>query len=736
MKKILLLLFLLLAFFLNDIYAIPAYPRNVKMNINGTVCTVRLFGDEYFKRVETEEGYTIVEDDNGQWYYAILNSTGQLTYSAYKVGAKSEKERSFISELPLHLANNVERINSKTFERAKTIKRTTWQPVIGQRRMLIILMEFPDQKFTKTEEDFDNLFNQIGYKDDDAQGSVRDFFYRSSYGQMVLSCDIYGPYESAKTMRNYGGNSILGGGDKDPMALFEEAIKNVATETDLRMYDGDEDGYVDNVHIVFAGYGEEAGARSDAIWSHEVTFTKPYELQGLKIDRYSCAPELRGNSGNGISRIGPHCHEIGHALGAMDYYDADYDDGGQYLGTGDWDLMASGSWNNEGITPADVNPYVKAYCYGWIEPHFLPKGEVRLEPSDEDGNSYYVIRNGNEMYLLENRNPQSFNDGLPGSGLLIFHVHADLENVYNDINITHPQMCYVVCASSKIDVPGATSRDYGSINSEGCPYPGTSFNTLFSAASTPRAFWWNSEPCNIEISQIRLESDGCIYLTNASVDLELQSTEKTEILFEGFEGDSKYTLLSSEKSSWEKVKKSDYLDKVLGRPTSYEGNYSLQLSAKNNVTGSRSTIGLDCQHSVEATSLQISGYLTSKGLNNRMSNLVRVGWGTSESDITEWHELDISVNNVWTPFTLNVDPHNTYIAIEGVAHTGSIIAIDNLSIKQLITNGVKPLQCGVLNIESAGYQIFSINGTKQPHIQKGLNLIRLKDGTVRKFFAK
>ena len=65
---------------------------------------------------------------------------------------------------------------------------------------------------------------------------------------------------------------------------------------------------------------------------------------------YSCAPELRGNRGSGLSRIGVHCHEIGHSFGAMDFYDTDYEVNGEYAGTGQWDLMASGNWNNEGVS--------------------------------------------------------------------------------------------------------------------------------------------------------------------------------------------------------------------------------------------------------------------------------------------------------------------------------------------------------------------------------------------------
>lgn len=60
-------------------------------------------------------------------------------------------------------------------------------------------------------------------------------------------------------MAYYGSNGY-GGSDTNPYALFLEAMEHAVREIDLQDYDADGDGYVDNVHIVFAGYGEEAGA--------------------------------------------------------------------------------------------------------------------------------------------------------------------------------------------------------------------------------------------------------------------------------------------------------------------------------------------------------------------------------------------------------------------------------------------------------------------------------------------
>lgn len=710
------------------VHAIPAYPKKILMDINGKEKYVRLFGDEHSKRLENEEGYTIVQNEDDEWCYAILDGVGQLRPSPYKVGESYSELKAFVSSLPFHLSE-------KTHHAALSY-RAPKQPAIGQRRMLIILMEFPDRKFVKNNEDFENLFNQVNYSDDGAQGSVRDYFYRSSYGQLVLSCDVYGPYQTTKTMSNYGRNNIIGGSDKDPTALFEEAIEKVSEEADLQAYDGDKDGFIDNVHIIYAGYGEEAGGPSTAIWAHEAAFLKPYEIQGQKVDRYSCAAELRGNSGSGISRIGPHCHEIGHALGAMDFYDTDYAENGLYEGTGDWDLMASGSWNNEGITPADINPYVKIFCYGWTDSHSLPTGNIVIPPSDANKDAYYLLEKDNEYYLLENRNPQQYNDGLPGKGLLLFHVHSDIEKAGNEINNTAPQKCYVVCASANDGVPRSSGKDYGSINSESCPFPGSSNNTEFSTSSTPKAFWWSGAECRISLHDIALLPDGNISLYNDSHESDSKGAIGSESFFDGFETPKDYIQFTSAQAKWERVKNSGYVDMIAGRPVPYEGVYCLQLSAKNSIGNSVSTIRFGCTFDSDATEIVLSGFFISKGLNKREANLLRIAWHPKENDSWEYYDFEVPVNDIWTPFTLRIPPSPEYeFSIEGTAQMGSILGLDNLKIEQQLVTNINMLLSRD-KFENSNTTVYGLYGEKRETLSKGINIIRQKDGTVKKVFVK
>lgn len=479
----------------------PAYPHKISIWVEDKEVYIYLFGDEHSKRAETTDGYTIIQKDN-VWYYAEKDDDGRLKASVHKLSENQGAElNSYLEGLPRHLQADKRAVQSKMQSRIAPQSRT--RSAEGDRKVLIILMEFRDIQFTKSQKDFDNLFNQPNYHEDSARGSVYDFYNDVSYGKLQLKCDIIGPFTS-KNKRSYYGRNDRDGDDENPEDLFMEAMEYAKGQVKLSDYDADADGYVDNVHIVFAGHGEESGASSDAIWSHEATYRVGFSYQDMLIDRYSCAPELRGNDGNGISRIGPHCHEIGHALGAMDFYDTNYESMGNFAGTGQWDIMASGSWNEDGIVPADFNPYVKMVNFGWVDIPEMPEGNISISPSSESADNYFKLTNTtDDYYLVENRTLDRWGAGLPGSGLLIYHIHPNVASSGNEINATNPQKCYPVCASSSSQKPSSSPSSYGDVNSPGCPFPGTSGKTSFSSGTTPAAFVWDGAISHVSLRNIQ-----------------------------------------------------------------------------------------------------------------------------------------------------------------------------------------------------------------------------------------
>jgi len=496
MKNKLLIFILFIAFVLTNQSAIAviAYPYPVEIvQSDGTKLTIILKGDEHVKWAQTLDGYSIMRNSKGVFEYAVIDSNNDMVPSGLKVKNVNERSSSDI----LFLTNVKKGIgySKSQVEMMKSISKVYQKgaqksfPSTGNRKLVCILIGFPDKPFTKTQSDFNNLFNQIGYSTDNATGSVRDYYIENSYGQLDLTVTVAGPYSSQFDMSYYGGNTGGQGSDSNPRALITEAVNLADASLNYADFDNDNDGTVDGVYVIFAGYGEEAGASTDAIWAHAWNIS-PLTLDGKTVSKYSCSPELRGNNGTFLTRIGVICHEFGHVMGAADYYDTDYSTNGSYDGTGDWDLMASGSWNNYGATPAHHNAYTKIYDYNWASATTLSAGTiVTLDDAESNSNSFYRINTStpNEFYLIENRQKHKFDYNIPGHGMIIYHADENyMFTAGNRINAGSHQGMYPICANAAGNPPTV----YGTINGGNCTFPGTSSITQFTDATTPSMKSW------------------------------------------------------------------------------------------------------------------------------------------------------------------------------------------------------------------------------------------------------
>lgn len=708
-----------LFFVVSQIFASPAYPNKIKIRTaDGDSIWITLKGNEKNKYALTEDGYVIQQRKDG-WYYLEKNSKDSLSLSEFYVSSKLKREKTinpitekqYIEYISSSQNNSIDK-GYKTYIQERRTKL-----VNNEVNVLVVLLQFPDCKCRKTQQDFFDLFNKENYCEDGAKGSVYDYYKYVSYGKLQLKCDVIGPYTTKNNMDFYGGNKgLLDSGDRNVYEMFKEALSYAANTVDLSNYDCDGDGYVDNLHIIYAGYGEEAGGSSDAIWAHESTF-EPISVQNMKIDRYSCAAELRSNKGEGISRIGAHCHEIGHALGANDYYDVDYSTNGAFEGTGKWDIMASGSWNNEGIQPANFNPYVKAYNFGWIDV-VTPDSTINnmLPPSSECDFVYRVnTEEFGDYYLLENRRRYDFDEAVPGEGLLIYHVGPGIDKLSasNSINSQAPQMCYVVSASSTEKKPSSSPSTYGNINSDGTPYPGTSNNHAFTEVSTPAAICINGAYSGIALENIEEQGDGNISFDFVS---SKEASYTSELLwYDDFEYPNYNTWSQTSllgKSSWTIVE-----IKAVGSASSMAQSgshyYTLAPPASDKFgTGKNSYKSRLSSHKITGgTELyELNLYYKVQKENNNAKDSLTILYKCSNDD--EWnllHQIELTEINKWIPIScqLDVQGNDFQIAIDGFITSGSSVSIDNFRISKDSDNvdSIVPI---TRNEQSSG--CYTING--------------------------
>jgi M6 family metalloprotease-like protein len=497
-EKLPFILLALLIFIIPILHAVPAIPYPVTLTQpNGDTLTVRIKGDERINWYESMDGYTLLFNQAGYLSYAQLDEDGNLQSSdfvATNIDNRNIVIRSFLQTIEKNLfySDVQQQLMLKVWQIEDEVAgMENERTLTGTYKILCAFVQFPEKSMIKTMSQFEGLMNQLGYTGN-GTGSVRDFFKESSYNQFDLIITLCGVYTAPNSSAYYAGPP--GDGTLNCRELARWLAQQVAAEPDINFadYDSNNDGMVDGFHFIFAGMGQEAGGGGGTIWSHKWQFSPAVCKNGKCISVYSCSPELL--SGTTITTIGVICHEMTHIFGAPDFYDTNGSTGGSYTGTGNWDLMASGSWNGSpgGNRPAHHNMYTKVQ-FGWVTPVVLnsPATITNMPNSAENPVAYRVnTGNGSEHYLLENRQRIKFDANVPGDGLLIYHVHSNVGT--NCINCTHPQRMYPVCASSTVAIPTAGSNNYGSINSAGCPFPGTSNKTAFDGTSTPRMFYWTN----------------------------------------------------------------------------------------------------------------------------------------------------------------------------------------------------------------------------------------------------
>jgi len=509
--------------------ASPAFPGKIKkVQPDGSTISLYMKGDERIHWMESEDGYSLLYDKNRSIVYATVDKDGNMVPSsvaARDVSLRSTSDQSFLKGISKKLNYSPTQINTaKTIWKMVQKDSNLFRSSVGTAHAICALVNFQDKQLVKTAADFDALMNQVGYSKGGDKGSVHDYYLENSYNQLNLVITVAGPYTVSKPWAYYGQNDITGS-DSLPLVLefATEVAKLAFNDKNINPaeYDNDNDGYIDAFHIIYAGYGEESGGDPNSIWSHEFGFNPALTFGNKKLDIYSCSPELCGNSGTNITHIGVVCHEMGHVFGSPDFYDAS---GGSFIGTGQWDLMASGSWNGPGVwdntgsiysnvgsCPAHINMYQKIQN-GWVTPIVLTQAQTitNMPNSAKNATAYrYNTSTPGEYYILENRQKTGFDQYVPGNGLLIYHVsltNSDIQS--NTVNTGTPQKMYPVCASATTN-PNVTPASYGNINSAGCPFPGTSNKSSFTDYTIPSATSWKGANTLKPVTEIQ-EQNGTI----------------------------------------------------------------------------------------------------------------------------------------------------------------------------------------------------------------------------------
>jgi len=403
----------------------------------------------------------------------------------------------------------------------------SYVPSSGKVRIPVILVNFKDLSFSlaNAKEQFDDLFNGSGGSNPNATGSVHNYYIASSDSALDLEYEVFGPYTLSREMAYYGQNRTSGSyTDHNVHArelVLEAAYIAEEAGVDFSQFDNNNDGYIDNVSIVVAGYNEAEGGAANTIWPHYSSLNGSNRYSGKYIGGYLMISEYRSSGGKVQAGIGTYCHEFGHALGLPDLYDTEQSD--RYT-VGEWDIMCSGSYNNNGSTPPSFTAFER-FMLGWLVPEQITTAGMRILEPIESSNKAYLIAlkthnlspdspNPTEFFMIENRQKVGWDAGkeaLVAPGMLISHINFNQTRwTYNTFNNYSPLGFDIVSAGSN----SPTSSSAADV------FPGTTRRTSW----TPK-FYDGSSIDSLTFTQIRQRPDG-------SVSMQVGGSEETMLRFD------------------------------------------------------------------------------------------------------------------------------------------------------------------------------------------------------------
>lgn len=483
---------------------------------NGTSVDVKVFGDEFYQRVESVDGYTLIRDNRTNWIcYAKLDSTntrlvstGVKCISATKPRTlslnKGIKESSSIISSKVNAEKSRLKVNTnfaapassaqeRTVANASTVgipKNPPPASVLG----LTILIDFPDDIATIPHTTIDNMINQRGYSEYGNNGSVMDYFHDMSRGQFTYK-NIVTTYYRAKNPKSYYDVNDSG---RKVSELINEALTELDKTYDFSNLttDGSQWKNVISLNVLYAGSPTLGWGKG--LWPHSDNlgnYLNEYDGDGVRLNSYTISDIPSTPS------IGTVCHEVGHMILG---YDDTYDYGGESSGTGNFDLM-SGSPDDR--NPLPIDPYMRNIISGFGNAMPLDNTKygwtIPLTPNSVDS---YIFRNpdkANEYFMIESISKTGRRAEMPGSGLLIWHIDEYGSKECQDMTPTSHYKVSVEQADGLFQLEKGINHGDANDFFSGIDLNHKNFFTPNDIAnSLPRSTWWDGSKSTLYVTDI------------------------------------------------------------------------------------------------------------------------------------------------------------------------------------------------------------------------------------------
>jgi M6 family metalloprotease-like protein len=492
-KKVLIILVLLVTFSIGR----AAYFENLPYTItqpDGKTINCFISGDEFFNWIHDQEGFTIIQFQDGYYYYA--EQDGDLIKpSKYLVNSVNPATVGLIKWTKISLKEYQRRKDVMyAYKRgAKGSGLPENAPQTGTLNNLVFYIRFADDaEFTTTRQSYDDKFNLT------SGVSLKSYYSEVSYNNLTISSTHYPAcpmttnlsfkdthprsyYQLYNATTNPTGYSTDAERTTREHTLLANAISyvnsNSPVPTSLNI-DGDNDNIIDNICFIIKGNHD---GWNDLLWAHSwALYSQTVYINGRRVYTYTFQPENQV----AVTTI---CHEMFHALGAPDLYH--YVNQGAISPAGTWDIMDNGAGH--------MLTYMK-WKYSkntWITsiPVVPGSGTYTLNPVTSASNNCYKIvspYSSNEYFMVEYRNKSgTYESNVPGSGLIVYRIDTRVSGNSNG----PPDEVYVY-------------RPGGTKSSNGTPsiafFSSTAGRTAINDATDPKSFLQDGSAGGLRISNI------------------------------------------------------------------------------------------------------------------------------------------------------------------------------------------------------------------------------------------
>ena len=457
--------------------------KDITLN-DGRVVSATLTGDENIHFYRTADGEIILYNSDGKYYYAASEED-------------IDSLKNICNILEQQNMNQARAMRSSITNTTTNGRLSGYRlfPSTGTPKVLVLMVEFSDVSFTFGKDDMDKILNSTEMTTavrpkgivTKSQGSVAEYFNHCSNGQFRPQFDIYGTFKVNNTAAYYSSRETT---------FIKDACNAAKDYVDFTEYDQDNDGYVDLVYIMYAGYGAAWG-NNGTIWPKVIYNSGSFcTVDGKKVHRAGMSNEIsftpdiekeHFDNEKQIVGIGVFCHEFCHAMGITDFYPNNgtwsnkswYDNQGME----DWSLMDGGENRLNGCLPTPLNAFER-YLFGWIDDIQVldEPTKVTLTPLQDGGQAYKILgNNDNEYWIIEaipddDKWYMSFKN-YTGTGMIVTHINTDIKNFSAPtmVNANHgnPGITIVPADGRVIGYYNfnETEKDYES-SMRGDPFPG------------------------------------------------------------------------------------------------------------------------------------------------------------------------------------------------------------------------------------------------------------------------